>query len=205
MKRLVVTNVLLAAVSVLFVSGTTIKLQSGAFSKESGAFPVHSSPQRNAEQNYAAQQSGSSREGLIALPGVAFAYKPQAVLSSNKEEIGKRKNRKGKGKGRKRDPCKRKYKDFCIHGECRYIKILKKPSCICLLGYHGERCHALSLPLENPSSNYDHTTALAVLAVVLSTVCLIIIAALLLLRFHKRGIYDVENEEKVKLGTSSGH
>nr|XP_033782773.1 proheparin-binding EGF-like growth factor [Geotrypetes seraphini] len=198
MKGLTVTNVFLAAFSVLFVNGTTLKLQNGAFSKDS-------SPQRNIEHNYEAQQSVSSREDLIALPGVAFSYKPQAVISSNKEETGKRKNRKGKGKGRKRDPCKRKYKDFCIHGECRYIKILKKPSCICLLGYHGERCHALSLPLENPPTNYDHTTALAVLAVVLSTVCLIIITALLLLRYHKRGIYDVENEEKMKLGSSSGH
>lgn len=52
----------------------------------------------------------------------------------------------------------------------------------CQPGYHGERCHGLSLPVEHPPSVYDHTTALAVVAVVLSSLCLVIIAALLMLR-----------------------
>ncbi|XP_029439704.1 proheparin-binding EGF-like growth factor [Rhinatrema bivittatum] len=195
MKVLTVTNVLLVAVSFIFVSGAAVGLQDEALSKDSGNSALRS----NTEQRV------SLAGDLIVRPPVAFSYKPQAVISSNKEENGRKKNRKGKGKGRKRDPCKKKYKDFCIHGECKYINVLKMPSCICQLGYHGERCHGLILPLENPSSDYDHTTALAVLAVVLSSVCLIIIAALLLLRYHRRGIYDVENEEKVKLGTSPGH
>ncbi|KAF2984833.1 hypothetical protein EK904_014650 [Melospiza melodia maxima] len=60
----------------------------------------------------------------------------------------------------------------------------------CQPGYHGERCHGLLLPVEHPPSAYDHTTALAVVAVVLSSLCLVIIAALLMLRCHKRGGYD---------------
>ncbi|XP_010141737.1 PREDICTED: proheparin-binding EGF-like growth factor, partial [Buceros rhinoceros silvestris] len=75
----------------------------------------------------------------------------------------------------------------------------------CQPGYHGERCHGLSLPVEHPPSVYDHTTALAVVAVVLSSLCLVIIAALLMLRCHKRGVYDVENEEKIKLGITVNH
>lgn len=75
----------------------------------------------------------------------------------------------------------------------------------CQPGYHGERCHGLSLPVEHPPSAYDHTTALAVVAVVLSSLCLLIIAALLMLRCHKRGVYDVENEEKIKLGITVNH
>ncbi|XP_007473790.1 proheparin-binding EGF-like growth factor isoform X2 [Monodelphis domestica] len=114
---------------------------------------------------------------------VAFSTKPQALVTPSKEENGK-KRRKGKGMGRKRDPCLRKYKDYCIHGACKYVKVLRKPSCICQTGYHGERCHGLTLPVENPLYGYDHTTILAVVAVVLSSVCLLIIAGLLMFRYQ---------------------
>ncbi|NXL86458.1 HBEGF factor, partial [Alectura lathami] len=135
---------------------------------------------------------------------VAFLSKPQGLVTPKKKGNGN-KRRKGKGLGKKRDPCQRKYKDFCIHGECKYIRELGAPSCICQPGYHGERCHGLTLPVEHPPSTYDHTTALAVVAVVLSSLCLVIIAALLMLRCHKRGVYDVENEEKIKLGITVNH
>nr|XP_008513784.1 PREDICTED: proheparin-binding EGF-like growth factor isoform X2 [Equus przewalskii] len=59
----------------------------------------------------------------------AFSSKPQALVTPSKEERGKKK-KKGKGLGKKRDPCLRKYKDFCIHGECKYVKELRAPSCI---------------------------------------------------------------------------
>lgn len=38
------------------------------------------------------------------------------------------------------------------------------------------------LPVEHPPSAYDHTTVLAVVAVILSSLCLVIIAALLMLK-----------------------
>lgn len=135
---------------------------------------------------------------------VEFSSKPQALATPSKEEHGKRK-KKGKGLGKKRDPCLRKYKDFCIHGECKYLKELRTPSCNCHPGYHGERCHGLSLPVENRLYTYDHTTVLAVVAVVLSSVCLLVIVGLLMFRYHRRGGYDVENEEKVKLGMTNSH
>ncbi|XP_068129039.1 proheparin-binding EGF-like growth factor [Hyperolius riggenbachi] len=125
----------------------------------------------------------------------AYSSKTEDLLRENKTRKGKK-----KGKGRKRDPCQRKYKDFCIHGECRYLKALKTAYCVCQSGYHGERCHALTLPLGNPSDVYDQTTVLAVVAVVLSSFCLIVISSLLILRCHRRGAYNVENGEKLKLG-----
>ncbi|XP_032128845.1 proheparin-binding EGF-like growth factor, partial [Sapajus apella] len=137
-------------------------------------------------------------------PIVTLSSKPQALATPSKEEHGKRK-KKSKGLGKKRDPCLRKYKDFCIHGECKYVKELRAPSCICHPGYHGERCHGLSLPVENRLYTYDHTTILAVVAVVLSSVCLLVIVGLLMFRYHRRGGYDVENEEKVKLGMTNSH
>ncbi|XP_018607311.1 proheparin-binding EGF-like growth factor isoform X1 [Scleropages formosus] len=137
----------------------------------------------------------------VGLPRVAFSTKPKdlsMVLSPER----KGKGRKGKkGKGRKRDPCERKYKDFCIHGVCRYLKDLRTPSCICMAGYSGERCHLFTLPVVTEKGGYNRTTALAVMAVVLSTICFIIIGILLALRCHKQGEYNVETEEKVKLDT----
>ncbi|XP_029816064.1 proheparin-binding EGF-like growth factor [Manacus vitellinus] len=150
---------------------------------------------------------GAALTALLSFPNcfpVAFLSKPQGLVTPKKKGNGN-KRRKGKGLGKKRDPCLRKYKDFCIHGECKYIRELGAPSCICQPGYHGERCHGLLLPVEHPPSAYDHTTALAVVAVVLSSLCLVIIAALLMLRCHKRGGYDVENEEKIKLGITVNH
>ncbi|XP_055481503.1 proheparin-binding EGF-like growth factor [Psammomys obesus] len=135
---------------------------------------------------------------------VDFSSKPQALATPSKEKNG-RKKKKGKGLGKKRDPCLKKYKDFCIHGECRYLKDLRTPSCHCHPGYHGARCHGLTLPVENPLYTYDHTTVLAVVAVVLSSVCLLVIVGLLMFRYHRRGGYDVENEEKVKLGMATSH
>lgn len=135
---------------------------------------------------------------------VTFSSKPQALATPSKEKNGKKK-KKGKGLGKKRDPCLKKYKDYCIHGECRYVKDLRIPSCHCLPGYYGQRCHGLTLPVENPLYTYDHTTVLAVVAVVLSSVCLLVIVGLLMFRYHRRGGYDLESEEKVKLGIASSH
>uniref|UniRef100_A0A8D2Q4D8 Proheparin-binding EGF-like growth factor n=1 Tax=Varanus komodoensis TaxID=61221 RepID=A0A8D2Q4D8_VARKO len=157
-----------------------------------------------------ALESGAGRDGAAPAPGdeprdlsrVAFLSRPQDPVTPKNE--GKRKKRR-KGKGRKRDPCLRKYKDFCIHGECMYIKELKRPACRCHQGYYGERCHAFSLPVETRPHSYDPTTVLAATALVLSSLCLIIIVVLLMLRCHRQGGYDVENEEKVKLGITVNH
>ncbi|XP_059744183.1 proheparin-binding EGF-like growth factor isoform X1 [Bos indicus] len=142
--------------------------------------------------------------GILSPEITAFSSKPQALATPSKEERGKRK-KKGKGLGKKRNPCLRRYKDFCIHGECKYVKELRVPTCICHPGYHGERCHGLSLPVKNRLYTYDHTTILVVVAVVLSSVCLLVIMGLLMFWYHRRGGYDVENEEKVKLGMTTSH
>ena len=54
----------------------------------------------------------------------------------------------------------------------------------CHEGYSGERCHDIIwlLPSSGTDKGYNRTTALAVVAVVLSSLCLIIIGLLLALR-----------------------
>lgn len=136
------------------------------------------------------------------MPRVAFSSKPKDPSTVLTEETKRKGQRKGKGK--KRNPCLKKYKDFCIHGTCQYLRKIG-PSCICNPNYTGERCHSFSLPVWTNKEGYNRTTALAVVAVVLSSLCLTIIGLLLALRFHKRGTYDVENEEKIKLEVSPHH
>ncbi|XP_077166500.1 proheparin-binding EGF-like growth factor [Paroedura picta] len=194
-------NALLAAACLALVDGEELGLLGKAGGEDVAAsqlLPGLEGSEREGERGVAV----SSGDILRGLPRVAFLSNPQEPVTAKKE--GKGKKRK-KGKGKKRDPCLRKYKDYCIHGDCKYIKALKAPSCVCQQGYQGERCHALSLPVENPYRSYDHTTVLAVTAVVLSSLCLIIIGVLLMLRCHKQGVYDVENEEKVKLGITVNH
>lgn len=147
----------------------------------------------------------------IGLPRVAMSSKPKdpsTTLNGERSEGRRRKGKgkkKGNGKGKKRNPCLKKYKDFCIHGTCQYLRDIHAPSCICHASYSGQRCEFFALSVGKVEGGYNRTTALAVVAVVLSSLCLTIIGLLLALRFHKRGGYDVENEEKVKLGLASNH
>ncbi|XP_034454778.1 heparin-binding EGF-like growth factor a [Hippoglossus hippoglossus] len=155
-------------------------------------------------------EDGISGDYDMGVPRVSKSSQPKdpsAILETESIE-GKRRRGKGrkraKGKGQKRNPCLKKYKDFCIHGTCQYHRNIRQPACVCHPNYSGERCEFITLPVQSPEG-YNRTTALAVVAVVLSSVCLTIIGLLLMLRFHKRGAYDVENEEKVKLGLASNH
>ncbi|KAF3693730.1 Proheparin-binding EGF-like growth factor Heparin-binding EGF-like growth factor [Channa argus] len=149
-------------------------------------------------------EDGMSGDFEMTLPRVAMSSKPKDPSTVLQVENTNGKRKRGKGKGKKRNPCLKKYKDFCIHGTCQYLKNIHAPSCVCHPNYSGERCEFITLPVHSPGG-YSRTTALAVVAVVLSSVCLTIIGLLLMLRFHKRGAYDVENEEKVKLGLASTH
>ncbi|XP_053573199.1 proheparin-binding EGF-like growth factor [Bombina bombina] len=194
MKLLKLLLVILIEVSYVTVFGAVIEPQQNeVFHKTTSEFAAVGE-----SHHYEDKKVLAIENHILALPGAVSSSKPEDVTRQTK---GQKKKRKGKGK--KRDPCRRKFKDFCIHGECRYMKLEKTPFCVCQEGYHGQRCHALSLPLEKPLYTYDHTTVLAVVAVTLSCFCLIVISTLLILRYHKRGAYNVENEEKFKFGSAA--
>nr|P0DSL4.1 RecName: Full=OMEGA-myrmeciitoxin(02)-Mg1a; Short=MIITX2-Mg1a; Short=OMEGA-MIITX(02)-Mg1a; Flags: Precursor [Myrmecia gulosa] len=38
------------------------------------------------------------------------------------------------------DPCSDDLKDYCIHGDCFFLKELNQPACRCYTGYYGSRC-----------------------------------------------------------------
>ncbi|XP_028840245.1 heparin-binding EGF-like growth factor b [Denticeps clupeoides] len=138
----------------------------------------------------------SSGHGDLRVPRVEFSTKPKDLTAVS----GTEKNRK-KGRGRK-NLCLKDYKDYCVHGVCKHHRQLRSVSCICHSGYSGERCHLFSLPVSTEVRGYDRTTALAVVAVVLSLLCLTIIGVLLAHRYFKKHDSDVESEEKLKLESS---
>ncbi|KAJ3588449.1 hypothetical protein NHX12_012042 [Muraenolepis orangiensis] len=59
---------------------------------------------------------------------------------------------------------------------------IREASCVCHHSYSGDRCQFFTLPVGRAKEGYSRTTALAVVAVVLSTLCLTIIGLLLALR-----------------------
>ncbi|XP_067852410.1 proheparin-binding EGF-like growth factor isoform X2 [Heptranchias perlo] len=142
------------------------------------------------------------------IPQVAF-YKSADNSTATEKGKGKgkreRKNKRGRKKGKK-NPCYRKYKDFCIHGECQYMRHIKEVACRCLQGYEGVRCGTFILAVEHPKDPHDNTTTLAIVAVVLSSLSLTVILVLLVLGYHRRvASYDVKKEEKIKLGNNNSH
>uniref|UniRef100_A0A8C6THB8 Proheparin-binding EGF-like growth factor n=1 Tax=Neogobius melanostomus TaxID=47308 RepID=A0A8C6THB8_9GOBI len=164
------------------------------------------------EEEYSDEEYEDGLSGDYEMPrgnrDVHQTKDPSASLDVDRTQ-GTRKHgkgrKKGKGKGQKRNPCLKKYKDFCIHGTCQYLRDIRAPSCVCHQWYSGERCQFFTLPVEKPQEGYNRTTALAVIAVVLSSSGLSDQRFCYGYRFHKRGAYDVESEEKVKLGLPSNH
>ncbi|XP_057705394.1 heparin-binding EGF-like growth factor a isoform X1 [Corythoichthys intestinalis] len=185
----------------------------GRPAEESTVTPLEEDEDEEYDDEYYGDEYEDSTSGdyEVEMPRVAMSSKPRdpsAIPEAENTEGQRRRGKgrkKGKGKGKKRNPCLKKFKDFCIHGTCQYLRDIRLPSCVCHPSYSGERCEFFTLPVERPQEGYNRTTALAVVAVVLSSICLTIIGLLLMLRFHKRGAYDVENEEKVKLGLASNH
>ncbi|KAL7844408.1 hypothetical protein SRHO_G00229470 [Serrasalmus rhombeus] len=151
---------------------------------------------RRDEDNYDSNEEELSGDYQDVYPRVAFSTKPKD--SSAMPLTQNRRRRKGK-----KNPCLRKmYRDYCIHGVCQYLEALNHTSCICEPGYAGERCHMFTLPVVH-GQYYNQTAALAVIAVILSLMCLTFIGIMLTFRCHKKGDDDVESEEKTKLETET--
>ncbi|KAG5281199.1 hypothetical protein AALO_G00068490 [Alosa alosa] len=72
------------------------------------------------------------------------------------------------------DLCLTTHRDFCIHGQCKFLEDLREPLCICLTGYEGKRCAIQLMKTEHKEVDageeaYAHTTLL-VIAVMLSII-----------------------------------
>ncbi|XP_038615745.1 amphiregulin isoform X2 [Tachyglossus aculeatus] len=122
----------------------------------------------------------------------------------NRGENGK--NRKNK---RKKTPCDADFKNYCIHGECKYIESVQKATCNCHQGYFGERCGEQSMKTHSRGDSDFSNMALAVVAVLVSVISFTAIVVIITIQIRKRysNGFEGEAEERKKLrqDTGNGH
>ncbi|CAM4547216.1 unnamed protein product [Caretta caretta] len=117
----------------------------------------------------------------------------------NPDKIKKRNKGKKNKKKKKGTPCEAEYKNFCIHGECKYLEDLKEVTCKCRQDYFGERCgeQFMKTQKRNDIGN-DSTTILVVVAVLLSSISFIAIVVLILAQSSGKRILNVKKRRKEK-------
>ncbi|XP_038256187.1 amphiregulin [Dermochelys coriacea] len=118
----------------------------------------------------------------------------------------KNKGKKNKKKKKKGTPCEAEYKNFCIHGECKYLEDLKEVTCKCHQDYFGERCgeQFMKTQKKNDIGNYS-TTILVVVAVLLSSISFIAIVVIVIVQLRKMYPQCEEKEERKKLRQETGN
>ncbi|XP_069486750.1 amphiregulin [Ambystoma mexicanum] len=143
---------------------------------------------------------------------------PVVKPENPRKKGGKRERKNGKstkGKSKNERPkklkleniCETTHKEFCIHGTCRFLEGLGKAACVCQHEYFGERCSEMYMKTKKGGDLSDtSTTALAVVAVLLSTISFIAIAIVIAVHMKKKysTAYEGETEEKKKLGHENG-
>ncbi|XP_075785487.1 amphiregulin [Pelodiscus sinensis] len=133
--------------------------------------------------------------------------KPKQTKPEKNPDKTKRKRLKGKkNKKKKGTPCDTEYRNFCIHGECRYLEELKEVTCKCHEDYFGERCgeQFMKTQRRNDLSNFS-TTVLVVVAVLLSSISFIAIVVIVTMQVRKTCPQYEEKEERRKLRQETGN
>uniref|UniRef100_A0A8C3TE06 Amphiregulin n=2 Tax=Chelydra serpentina TaxID=8475 RepID=A0A8C3TE06_CHESE len=135
--------------------------------------------------------------------------KPKQTKTDREKNPDKTKRKRNKGRKNKKKkvtPCEAEYKNFCIHGECKYLEDLKAVVCKCHQDYFGERCGEQFMKTRkgNDIGNYS-TTVLVVVAVLLSSISFIAIVVIVILQVRKTYPRYEEKEERKKLRQENGN
>lgn len=151
-------------------------------------------------------------DAILVQPVIKPENSEASTVTTNKKsekKNGEKKKKKGSKKGnkkKKQNPCLTTHKNFCIHGECRFLEKIPEVSCKCQQNFFGERCSEQYMTsAKEKLSDITTTTVLAVIAVLLST--LSITAIIIIIVVHTRRKYSsfqYEAEEKKKLGQENG-
>ncbi|KAJ1205915.1 hypothetical protein NDU88_001336 [Pleurodeles waltl] len=139
------------------------------------------------------------------------SVKPEKTTKKGEKRNGERKkkrqgNKENKNK-KQENPCETTHKDYCIHGKCRFLDALNEVACICHHNYIGQRCSEMFMRTRTGGDLSDtSTTALAIVAVLLSTISFIAIAIVIAVHMKKNysATYEGETEEKKRLGHENG-
>uniref|UniRef100_A0A3Q2XJP1 Proheparin-binding EGF-like growth factor n=1 Tax=Hippocampus comes TaxID=109280 RepID=A0A3Q2XJP1_HIPCM len=95
------------------------------------------------------------------------------------------------------DPCTSTHLDYCIHGYCQRMEGLREPVCICMKGYHGERCGIQVLGNTGPQSERTVDIEWVQMALVITAIVLSLISC-------THFLYK-QNEKKKKLQVYRSH
>ncbi|XP_072261651.1 amphiregulin [Pyxicephalus adspersus] len=155
-------------------------------------------------------------DSILVQPVIKPENTETSTVTANKKggkKNGEKKKKKGSKKGNKKkkqqqqdNPCLTTHKNFCIHGECRYLEKIPVVSCKCQQNFFGERCseHTMTVVKGN-LSDITTTTVLAVIAVLLSTLSIAAIIIIIVVHTRRKySSYQYEAEEKKKLGQENG-
>uniref|UniRef100_A0A803KLI4 EGF-like domain-containing protein n=1 Tax=Xenopus tropicalis TaxID=8364 RepID=A0A803KLI4_XENTR len=144
-------------------------------------------------------------DSIRAEPVIKPENPPKKGEKKNSEKK-KKKERGDKKKKKKKNPCQTTHKDYCIHGECKYLTSLQEVTCICQPEYFGERCSEQSMKSQTKGNLSDTSTiALAVVAVLLSTISITAIIIIIVVHTRRKyASYQCEVEEKKRLGQENG-
>ncbi|XP_068947905.1 amphiregulin [Petaurus breviceps papuanus] len=153
----------------------------------------------------------------LQLPGYIIddSIKVEHLVKPKKNETEsekKTKNRRKKNKGRRRKPkkmvhpCDEKYKNYCIHGECKYIESLLAVTCKCHPDYFGERCGEQLMKTHTMGDGGHSITALVIVIVLLSLLCFsaLVIIVIQLRKAHSN-VHAQEAEERKHLKQENGN
>ncbi|XP_034992991.1 amphiregulin [Zootoca vivipara] len=137
---------------------------------------------------------------------VAFELKKPAKSESGKKNSNKPK-RKGNNKGRKnkkKTPCEAEFKNFCVHGDCKYYEHLRKATCKCHSDYFGERCVEQFLKTHSADGNDVESSTSTILASTAGLLTFAAIGIIVTLLVRKRCSVCDEKEERKRLRQENG-
>ncbi|OCU00037.1 amphiregulin [Xenopus laevis] len=149
---------------------------------------------------------GFITDDSIRVEPVVKPENPKKNGEKKNSEKKKKKERGDKKKKKKKNPCQSTHKDYCIHGECKYLANLQEVTCRCQPEYFGERCSEQSMKTRTEGDLSDRSTiALAVVAVLLSTISITAIIIIIVVHTRRKyASYQGEVEEKKRLGQENG-
>ncbi|KAK7830903.1 hypothetical protein U0070_018447 [Myodes glareolus] len=136
--------------------------------------------------------------------------KTEEDKTSDKPKRKKKGGKSGKGrrnKKKKKNPCDAEFKNFCIHGECRYTENIKTVTCNCHQDYFGERCGEKYMKTHSGNDSDLSKIALLTITIFVSVVIFIAIGVAVTIQLRKRYFkeYEGEAEERKKLRQETGN
>ncbi|XP_051821219.1 amphiregulin [Antechinus flavipes] len=117
------------------------------------------------------QLSGYVLDDSIKVERLVKPKKNRTESEKNTSKTGRKKFKNRKRKQKKINPCDGEYKNYCIHGECKYIESLEAVTCKCHQDFFGERCGEQSMKTHSLGDVGNPFTVLAIVAAILSVLC----------------------------------